>query len=172
MKWREPKIKGMVTIKNVVTAFIFALILSVAFGFVGGHGRFNVSVWLLGLGFLSLAPLVIAIQPLLPGTLVQLTETMIVHGSRGTNDRRSAYQEIECIRYLRYCTCSIEQNRLDFKVQKGQTTSPLCTVCEVINRNENVHSVRRFIVPDGVNLEHVLQIFRDKSVRVEETHSI
>lgn len=171
MTWREPKIKGMVTINNVVTAFIFALILSLAFGYVGGHGKFNVSVWLLGLGFLSLAPFVIALQPLLPGTLVQLTETMIVHGSRGTNSSRSAYQEIECIRYFRYCTCSIEKNRFVFKVQKGQTTSPLCTVCEVINRNENVYSVRRFIVPDSVKLERVLQILRDKSVRVEETPS-
>ena len=169
MKWREPQIKGMVTIKNVVTAFIFALILSVPFGYVGGHGKFNFSVWLLGLLFLSFAPLGIAAMPLLPGTLVQLTEKMIVHGPRGTNSRRSAYQEIVRICYVRCCTCSMEENQLVFKVQKGSTTRPLCTVCEVINRNENVYSVRRFIVPDTVNLEHVLQIFRDKSVEVEET---
>jgi hypothetical protein len=169
MKWREPKIKGMVTIKDVVIAFILALILSVPFGYVGGHGKFNVSVWLLGLLSLSIAPLGIAISPLLPGTLVQLTEERIVYGPRGTNSCRSAYREIVRICYVRYCTCSMEENQLVFKVHEGSTTRPLCTVCEVINRNQNVYSVRRFIVPDSVNLEHVLQIFHDKSVKVEET---
>ena len=168
MKWREPKIKGMVTAKNILIAFIFVLILSAPFGYVGGHGKFNVSVWLLGLAFLSIAPLSIAILPLRPGTLVQLTEEMIVHGPRGTNSRRSAYREIERICYVRHCTCSMEQNILIFKVQKGNTARPLCTVFEVINRNENFYSVRRFIVPDNVNLEQVLQIFRDKRVKVEE----
>ena len=111
MKWREPKIKGMVTAKNILMAIVVVLILSIPFGYVGGHRGFSVSVWLLGLVFLSVAPLGIVILPLLPGTLVQLTEEMIVHGPRGTNSRRSAYKEIECIYYIRHCTCSMEQNR-------------------------------------------------------------
>jgi hypothetical protein len=34
MKWREPKIKGMVTPKNILTALGLILIVSIPFGFV------------------------------------------------------------------------------------------------------------------------------------------
>jgi hypothetical protein len=74
MKWREPKIKGMLTPKNVFTVFVLILIVSIPFGFLGGNGRFHVSTCFLGFGFMSLASIVFLIQPLCPGTLIQLRE--------------------------------------------------------------------------------------------------
>ena len=124
MKWREPKIKGMVTAKNILMAIVVVLILSVPFGYVGGHRGFSVSVWLLELVFLSVAPLGIVILPLLPGTLVQLTEEMIVHGPRGTNSRRSACKEIECI--YSYATAPVPWSRTGwFSRSKGKHNQAL-----------------------------------------------
>jgi hypothetical protein len=36
LKWREPKIKGMLTPKNILTIYILILIVSIPFGFFGG----------------------------------------------------------------------------------------------------------------------------------------
>lgn len=91
MKWREPKIKGMVTPKNILTAFGLILIVSIPFGFLGGNGKFNIWICFLAVGFMSAAAISLVIQPLLPGTLVQLRDDMIVRGARGSNSQRSAY---------------------------------------------------------------------------------
>jgi hypothetical protein len=82
MKWREPKIKGMLTPKNILAVFGLILIISIPFGFLGGNGKFNISICLLGLGFMSFASIGFLITPLPPGILVQLKEEMIVRGAR------------------------------------------------------------------------------------------
>ena len=169
MKWREQKIKGIITLQNVMVAIALVFVSSLAFGFLGGHGKFNVSVWLLGLAFLSIAPLSLAIQALLPGTLVQLREDMIVYGLRGANSKRSAYRDIEHIYYTRNCALSIVRNSLIIKVHTGKEGGPFCTNFQVVNRNEDFYSVNRFTVPNNVDLAKVLQILREKSVPVSES---
>jgi hypothetical protein len=90
MKWREPKVKGIVTPKSILTAVLLIFIVAIPFGFIGGSGRFfsghfSMLTYFLGLGFLSVVVLSLAIQPLLPGVLVQIREDMIIRGARGTN---------------------------------------------------------------------------------------
>src|SRR5690242_10504070 len=78
MKWREPKIKGMVTGKNILTACGLIALLSIPFGFLGGHGQYHLSTSLLGLAFMSLGIIGLLIQPLLPGTQIRLTDNAIL----------------------------------------------------------------------------------------------
>ena len=158
----------MVTVKNFLTAFVLVLIISVPFGYLGGDRKFNVIIWLIGLSILLAGLLLVASEPLLPGTLVQLTEEMIVRGPRGTKSFRSPYRDIEYVLYIRHCTCFMEQDQLVIQVHKGNTTGPLCTVFEVFNRRDNFYSVGRFIAPDTVDLGQILKILRDKKIPVEE----
>ena len=164
MKWREPKIKGMVTPINVLALFVLIVIVSIPFGFLGGNGKFNISICFIALGFMSFASIGLLIAPLLPGILVQLKEDMIVRGARGTNSQRSAYKDIDCI-YL---------NRDLYS--KGQKLS----IFSVVMKNDVIkddviqfsyatfRSVHQFVVPESVNVEQVLQILRDKGVKVVE----
>jgi hypothetical protein len=55
MKWREPKIKGMVTLKNILAAFVLIFVVSIPFGFWGGNGKFSTSIYFLAVGFMSIA---------------------------------------------------------------------------------------------------------------------
>jgi hypothetical protein len=104
MKWREPKIKGMVTPKNILAALGLILIVSIPFGFLGGNGKFNIWIYFLATGFMSAAAIGLVIEPLLPGTLVQLRDDMIVRGARGTSSQRSAYKDVDCIYFERDCS--------------------------------------------------------------------
>ena len=165
MKWREPKIRGMVTPKNILTAVILVLVISIPFGYLGGNGKFNTSIWLLSLAFLSTAPLGLLLLPLEPGTLVQLRDDMIVRGPRGSYSDRSPYKFIDFIYYTRNCTSLKTENALHEREAVG---TPF-TNFQVVHRIESFNPVRRFAVPDNVNLEQVLQILRDKGVRVIET---
>jgi len=121
MKWREPKIKGMVTLKHLLVALVLILIVAIPFGFLGSHGRFSPTIYFLSLGFMSAALVCLAIQPLLPGTLVQLRENMIVRGARGTRSQRAAYQDIDRIHFYRDCSYSWKENHLLVNVHQGWT---------------------------------------------------
>jgi hypothetical protein len=142
MKWREPKIKGMVTPKNILAALGSILIVSIPFGFLGGNGKFNISICLLAAGFMSIAAIGLLIQPLLPGTLIQFREDMIVRGARGTNSLRSAYKDIDCIYFYRDCSYSWEKKMLIINVQQRSVEGPNFTNFKVIMKND--------VIVDGV----------------------
>lgn len=171
MKWREPKIKGLVTRKNILTALISIFIIAIPFGFIGGNGRFfssghfSVSTYGLGLGFLSIAVLCLAMQPLLPGILIQLKDDMVVRGPRGDSNDRTLYRDIERIYFYRGCHYSRHMG-INFVRKKGK--GPSFTYFDLNLRTESSRSVKYFSVPDDVNLEQVLQILREKGVNVIE----
>jgi len=168
MKWHEPKIKGMLTPGNVLVVLILILIVSVAFGFWGGRGKFSVPVCLLALGFMSIALIGFFIQPLLPGMLVQLKEDTIIRGARGTNSQRSAYKDIDCINFYRDCSYSWNRSALVINIHQRSVEGPNFTSFVVVMKNEPFRSVQTFAVPEDVNLEQVLEILRDKGVKVIE----
>jgi hypothetical protein len=168
MKWREPKIKGMLTPKNIFAVFALIFIVSIPFGFWGGHGRFHISTCFLGFGFMALASIGFLIQPLCPGTLIQLREDMIVRGLRGTNSQRSAYKNIDCINYYRDCSHSWNGKMLTINIHQRSVEGPNFTSFVVVMKKESFRSVETFAVPDDVNLDQVLQILRDKGVNVVE----
>jgi hypothetical protein len=180
MKWREPKIKGMVTPKNILAALGLILIISIPFGFLGGNGKFNIWICFLAAGFMSAAAISLIIEPLLPGTLVQLRDDMIVRGARGTNSQRSAYKDIDCIYFERDCSYSREKKKLIVNVHQKSIEGPNFTIFKVIMKNDVIvdgvlqfsysafRSVHQFTVPEDLNVERVLQILRDKGVKVVE----
>jgi hypothetical protein len=180
MKWREPEIKGMLTPKNVLAVFILILVVSIPFGYLGGNGKFHISVCLLAFGFMALASTGFLISPFLPSTLVQLKEDMIVRGPRGTSSQRSAYKDIDCIYFYRDCSYSWDGNQLIVNAHQGNVEGPHFTRFEVVMKNDvfvdgirqfstaSLRSVQNFAVPEYVNLEQVLQILRDKGVKVNE----
>jgi hypothetical protein len=179
MKWREPKIKGMVTPKNILAALGLILIISIPFGFLGGNGKFNIWICFLAAGFMSAAAISLIIEPLLPGTLVQLRDNMIVRGARGTNSQRSAYKDIDCVYFERDCSYSWERKKLIVNVHQKSIDGPNFTIFKVITKNDvivdgvlqfsySARSVHQFAVPEDVNVEQVLQILRDKEVKVVE----
>ena len=180
MKWREPKIKGMVTPKNILAALGLILIISIPFGFLGGNGKFNIWICFLAAGFMSAAAISLTIEPLLPGTLVQLRDDMIVRGARGTNSQRSAYKDIDCIYFERDCSYSWEKKKLIVNVHQKSIEGPNFTIFKVIIKNDVIvdgvlqfsysafRSVHQFTVPEDLNVERVLQILRDKGVKVVE----
>src|SRR5450432_2394553 len=142
MKWREPKIKGMVTPKNILAALGLILIISIPFGFLGGNGKFNIWICFLAAGFMSAAAISLIIEPLLPGTLVQLRDDMIVRGARGTNSQRSAYKDIDCIYFERDCSYSWEKKKLIVNVHQKSIEGPNFTIFKVIMKND--------VIVDGV----------------------
>jgi hypothetical protein len=180
MKWREPKIKGMVTPKNIFAALGLILIVSIPFGFLGGNGKFNIWICFLAAGFMSTAAISLAIEPLLPGKLVQLRDDMIVRGARGTNSQRSAYKDMDCIYFERDCSYSWEKKKLIANVRQKSIEGPNFTIFKVIMKNDVIvdgvlqfsysafRSVHQFTVPEDANVEQVLQILRDKGVNIVE----
>ena len=180
MKWREPKIKGMVTPKNILAALGLILIISIPFGFLGGNGKFNILICFLAAGFMSAAAISLIIEPLLPGTLVQLRDDMIVRGARGTNSQRTAYKDIDCIYFERDCSYSWEKKKLIVNVHQKSIQGPNFAIFKVIMKNDVIvdgvlqiscsafRSVHQFTVPEDLNVERVLQILRDKGVKVVE----
>jgi len=168
MKWREPKIKGMVRPKNILAALGLILIISIPFGFLGGNGKYNIWICFLAVGFMSFASIGFWIAPFGPGTLVQLRENMIVRGARGTNSQRSAYKDIDFINFYRDCSYSWEKNMLTVNIHQRSIEGPNFVSFIVVMKNASFRSVQNFAVPEDVNLEQVLQILRDKGVKVLE----
>jgi hypothetical protein len=180
MKWREPKIKGMVTLKNILAALGLILIVSIPFGFLGGNGKFNLWICFLAAGFMSFAAIGFFIEPLLPGTLVQLRDDMIVRGARGTNSHRSPYKDIDCIYFYRDSHYSWKDKMLTINVHQRSVEEQNFTSFNVVMKKDvlegeasqfsyaTLRSVQNFAVPENVNVEQVFQILRDKGVKVVE----
>ena len=179
MNWREPKIKGMVTPKNILAALGLILIVSIPFGFLGGNGKFNIWICFLAAGFMSAAAISLVIQPLLPGTQIQLREDAIVR-MMSKHNHKSAYKDIDCIYFDRDCSYSWKKKKLIVNVHQRSVDGPNFTNFKVILKNDVIvdgvlqfscktfRSVHQFAVPEDVNVEQVLQIFRDKGVKVVE----
>jgi hypothetical protein len=174
MKWREPKVKGMVTPKNVLNAFGLILLVSVPFGFIGGHGKYEVSSWLLGLGFLSAAPLALLTSSFRRGTQIRLTEDAIIRAAPRRN-QRSPYEDIDIIYLFRDCFYSWNKDSLVINSNQKTFEGPKFTHCEIIMKRAGVESVfsslrlvHKFAVPENVDLEQVLRILRNKKVNVAE----
>ena len=176
MKWREPKIRGMLTPKNVLALYALILVISIPFGFLGGSGKFHLKTCLLALGFMSVGSIGFLISPLLPGTQIQLREDAIVRAmSRRT--QRAAYKDIDCIRFYRNCSYSWNQSLLVVNVNQRSIEGPNFTNFVITLKNDvdekgfsyaSRRSVQQFAVPDDVNVEQVVQILHDKGVRVLE----
>lgn len=169
MKWREPKVEGVVTAKTILLASAAAFVVSLPFGFLGGRGKFNGSIWLTALCFLATAPLSLCLVPLLPGRSAQLRENMITIGPRGSKLHKSAYQNIEWIFYTRNCRHSQIQSAIMEDGRLKSLSGPTFTHFQVVNKEEDYSSVRQFAVPDEVDLEKVLQILRGKGIKVAES---
>ena len=174
MKWREPKIKGMVTAKNILTAFGLILVVSVPFGFIGGHGKYQVSSWLPGLGFLSVAPLGLLTYSFQRGTQIRLTDDAIIRATSRRN-QRSAYKDIDFVYLFRDCSYSWDKGSLVVNTNQKTVEGPKFANFDIIMKSgvaESLYSslriVSRFTVPENVNHEQVLQILRDKGVKVVE----
>jgi hypothetical protein len=179
MKWREPKVKGMVTPKNILSAFGLILIVSIPFGFLGGNGKFNIWICFLAVGFMSAAVISLLIQPLLPGTQIQLREDAIVRVVSKRNEK-SVYKDIDCIYFERDCSYSWKKKKLIINVHQKNIEGPNFTIFKIIMKNDVIvdgvlqfsysafRSVHQFTVPEAVNVEQVLQILRDKGVKVIE----
>jgi hypothetical protein len=179
MKWREPKIKGMVTLKNILTAIGLILIVSIPFGFLRGNGRFSISIYFIALAFMSTVVISLSPESLLPGAQIQLREDAIVRVMPKRN-QKSAYKDVDCIYFDRDCSYSWEANRLIINVHQRSIEGPNFTNFKVIMKNDVIvdgvlqfslaafRSVHQFAVPDDVNLEQVLQILYDQGVRVIE----
>jgi hypothetical protein len=179
MQWREPKIKGMVTGKNILTALGLIILLSIPFGFLGGHGQYRLSTSLLSLAFMSFGILGLIIQPLLPGTRVRLTDNAIVR-SLSRRTEKSPYKEIECIYFYRDCSYSWYEGVPIVKVHERTVEGPNFTNLQVQMKNEvmvdgevefsraSAGCVHNFAVPSNVNVERVLEILRDKGVKIVE----
>ncbi len=174
MRWREPKIKGMVKPKDFLIATALIFVLAIPFGFLGGNGRFfgsgtfSISIYFLGLGFLTIAPICLLTQSLFPGAQIQLRDDAIVR-LMWTQKQKSAYRDIDCINFYRNCSYSWEGNTLVVNVNQRSVEGPNFANFEVIMRTASFRSVQRFAVPDGVNLDRVLQLLRDKGVNVYES---
>jgi len=179
MKWREPKIKGMVTPKNILAAIGLILIISIPFGFLGGNGKFNFWICFLAVGFMSAAVISLLIQPLLPGTQIQLREDAIVR-VMSKHNHKSAYKDIDCIYFDRDCSYSWEKKKLTINVHQRSVEGPNFTNFKVILKSDVIvdgvlqfsystfRSVHQFAVPEDVSVEQVLQILRDKGIKVVE----
>ncbi len=158
MRWREPKIKGMVKPKDFLIATALILVLAIPFGFLGGNGRF------FGSGKFSICLLT---QSLFPGAQIQLRDDAIVR-LMWTQKQKSAYRDIDCINFYRNCSYSWEGNTLVVDVNQRSVEGPNFANFEVVMRTAFFRSVQRFAVPGGVNLDRVLQILRDNGVNVYE----
>jgi hypothetical protein len=103
-----------------------------------------------------------------------------VRGARGTNSQRSAYKDIDCIYFYRDCHYSWKDKMLTIHVQERSVKGPNFTSFVVVMKNDvtkddaiqfsylTYRSVDQFAVPENVNMEQVLQILRDKGVKVVE----
>jgi hypothetical protein len=179
MKWREPKIKGMVTPKNILAALGLILIVSIPFGFLGDHRKFNISIYFIALGLMSAAVISLLIQSLLPGTLIELREDTIVRFA-GRRKEKSAYKDIECVYFQRDCSYSWNANRLTINAHQRSIEGPNFARFKVIMKNDVIvdgilqfsysafQSVHQYTVPEDANIEQVLQILQDKGVKVVE----
>ena len=179
MKWREPKIKGMVTPKNILTAIGLILIVSILFGFLGGNWIFSISIYFLALAFMSAAVISLSIESLLPGAQIQLREDAIVRVMSKRN-QKSAYKHIDCIYFDRDCSYSWVANKLIVNVHQKSIEGPNFTNFKVIMKNDvivdgilqfsfaTLNLVHHFAVPEDVNVEQILQILRDKGVKIIE----
>jgi len=176
IKWREPKIRGMLTPKNVLALYALILVISIPFGFLGGSGKFHLKTCLLALGFMSVGSIGFLISPLLPGTQMQLREDAIVR-AMSTRTQRAAYKDIVCIRFYRNCSYSWNHNSLFVNVNQRSVEGPNFTSFIITLKNDDdekafsyasLRSIRQFAVPDDVNVEQVVQILRDKGVKVLE----
>jgi len=115
----------------MLTILALIVIVSIPFGFLGGNGRFNTSICFIALGFMSLASLGLLIQPLLPGTQIQLREDAIVRVMSKRNDK-SAYKDIDCIYFYRDSSYSWEKNMLIVNVHQRTVDGPNFTSFDVI----------------------------------------
>lgn len=181
MKWREPKIKGVLTLNNIIWLIGLICLVSLLFGFLvhNGTGRFSVSVWLQALAFMSTALVAVCIQPLRPGFQIRLTKTGIVRKMSRRN-QKTAYADIDCCYLYRDCTCSIVRDVATVKVHDRRSADPKFTNFQVILKGEHLEHgerevsfrslkcVTHFAVPSHVDLEAVLKILREHNVRVVE----
>ena len=111
LKWREPKMNTL-TRKNVFMMLVLIVAVSFPFGFLkSGPGRFSVSTWLLALAFMSAGLVGMLLAPLLPGMEIRLTEDAIVMHMPSRN-KRTRYKDIDCCRFYRNCSYSMEGNNL------------------------------------------------------------
>jgi hypothetical protein len=177
MKWREPTIKT-VTPKNILTAGVLIFVVAIPFGFVGGNGRFFVNgtfsifTYLLGLAFLSSAPIVLLVKYVSPTSAqIQLREDAIVRLMPRIN-QKSAYEDIQCIYFYRDCSASLVKDVIVIHERSVEESN--FTRFQIVMKGKGALSnvfanpVTYFGVPDEVNVEQILQILRDKGVKVIE----
>ena len=123
MQWREPKIKGMVTFKYMLTALGLVLLVSIPFGFLGGNGKYSISISLIALGFMGFALIGQLTAPLMPGTKIRLKEDAIVRVMPQRN-KRSMFEDIDSIYFYRNCIHSWEDGILVVKTHKTHIRGP------------------------------------------------
>lgn len=169
MKWHVPKMRAqLVTAKGLLIAYGAIVLFSIVLGFIGG--KFHLSNTLHPLLWLSAGWLGFATSRLRPGPLIQLRDDAIVRTNFLSGNSTLQYKEIDCIRFERNCTSpwnsdesSGGQQLTNFDIQiKGEVL-----VDDTIE-SPRFSGVGGFTVPQNVDVEQVLQILRNKGVRVIE----
>jgi len=175
MKWREPKIKGMLTGANIVALFFGLLIAAVPITYLcTSTKKFSFHNFLIVVGYMMILGVVIVIAPLLGwGSQIQLRGDAIIR-SNGKYGKRTAYKDIECIYLYRDCFYSWVDGVLVTNVQQRNAEDPKFARFEIELKDKSPLArvisspLQSFTVPESVNLESVLQILREKGVKIVE----
>ena len=183
MKWHEPRAKvRLLTTKGTLGLCILGVVFSFVLGFTGRDRKYHISSSLLALALISMLPIATVIRRLLPGYLIQLRDDAIVRKDP-VNGRASAsrYKDIDTISFRRRCANSWNNNFLDFYERGKTAVGGKFTNFEIQTKGEVVvdgaivsstfPSIGCFSVPDTVDVEKVLQILRDKGIRLIEQES-
>ena len=173
MQWREPKIKGMLTGQNIVALFFGLLVAAVPITYLcTTTKKFSFHNFLIVVGYMMILGVVIVIAPLRGrGSQIQLRGDAIVRPN-GKYGKRTAYKDIGCVYLYRDCFYSWIDGVLVTHIHQKNAEGPNFARFEIELKDKSplarvisspLHS---FTVPDGVSLESVLQILRDKGVKV------
>lgn len=181
MKWHEPKSTVRpISARGIVILFCAIVILSFALGFMGG--KYHVSNSLLALIFLAY-PVAFAVSPFFPGPVIRLLEDGIVQtifarprSFKSRYQPKSRYQQIDTIHYRR--NCSRPFDNMPYYKEVGRlkfTNFHVRMKDEVVVDDAIVFSrfstVGGFSVPQNIDVEKILQILREKGVRLIESKS-
>ena len=161
MKWREPNAYVRRDLSHLIPRFgmwIICIVFFIAIFATKLNGQpiknsfFTFSVVSI---FLSVALLA---QWFLPGASIRLRE-LCVQKAQGKSCNRSDYSKIESATILQENYDGQKFSVIQFKLKEKYNPNDKSTWNTTVEKN---------VVPEDINLEKVLQIFRDKGVNVIE----
>jgi hypothetical protein len=154
MKWREPNAYVRKNLSHgrwisLLIVFMIAPLLLIASAVQHDYSKGRI---ILAFLFMVVGLIGFVVTWYGSGSLVCLKENHITDGA-GRSADRSRYVDIECCNVSHDNYNDTKFSVLKFSVRKGLP----------------VGQIKEVAVPDDVNLEHILQILRDKGVKVVES---